>query len=208
MRTCASAKVVLRSASKRGALAMWLLGAFALAGCSSATGQQTSSTLGASAPQCLGSQLSLISFAYTAGSPGEGLAVFGVINASPRLCTLRGRPTVRVFEGTRPVSLGASTDDTEAFLGEGQTVTLGRPSAPVSAHPPISAAFIVASRDFPNGTGGYPCPVASSVTVGLPGVTSKTFHMVAHFNLCDSPPPASISNVIGTQVLLSYVGAS
>jgi hypothetical protein len=118
---------------------------------------------------------------------------------------------VTIFESARPLSLGEAADDTGAFLGQGSTVRLGSPiCVVVCSHdrPAISAAFLIASRDFPNSDGANPCPVASSIYVRLPGLSSQKFHLGVDFELCDAPPAVSISNVIDTHELQTYVGAN
>ncbi|MDA8285692.1 MAG: DUF4232 domain-containing protein [Actinomycetota bacterium] len=165
--------------------------------------------------RCSGTNLR-VGFFAGAGAAGTALTGIGIANTSATPCWLGGGPAVSLFSPSGRAISQTTTYGSHYFPAAARVVL--RHMEPVLSqlmrYPAISAGFVIASRDFANGTNSSTCSVVGSMTVQLPGVHQR--YVVrpdrvaggapALLQLCDIPPPVAISAVLSREVLLTYVG--
>lgn len=162
------------------------------------TSSTTTTTQAGSAPVCSASQLKVVALQGT-GAAGTIYSPVGVENTSATACSLVGRPDVALIgalQGAKqgPLTTTVQTTGSEpVFSTAPSTLTL----------PPTGAAsvgFLVQSSDVPT-DGEQTCPVVSSMTVGLPGISSR-FAVAEAFTACGGPT-ISVSAIVKAAALAS-----
>jgi len=143
----------------------------------------TSTTQTGPGQTCIAGQLKLVA-TKSFGAAGSIFSPVEVVNTSTSACSLEGRPDVSLIgavQGATPASLPTTVQTTgqeSAFSVEPTLLTL----------PPNGVAgvgFLVQSSDFPT-DGEQTCPVVSSMSVVLPGISSA-FSVTETFTACGGP---------------------
>lgn len=158
--------------------------------------------------QCSADQLRVVFFGSGAAA-GTGLVGVGIANTSQRACSLEGVPKVRFLarSDNRPLIVRlTSRGNMRPFRGRPSRIVLEHQHAVHSnllRYPPVSAGFLITSRDFPNGKSDRTCATVRAISVELPGLAHR-YHVSMtskegepfHYSLCNTPPAVGISAVL------------
>jgi hypothetical protein len=163
---------------------------------STTTSSTTTTTQAGPAPVCSATQLKVVAL-QGSGAAGTIYSPVGVENTSTTACSLDGRPDVSLIgalQGAKPAPLSTTVQTTGSeavFSIAPSTLTL----------PPTgttSVGFLVQSSDVPT-DGEQTCPVVSSMSVGLPGISS-TLTVAETFTACGGPT-VSVSAIVKAAAL-------
>ena len=157
----------------------------------STTSSTTTTTQAGPAPVCSATQLKVVAL-QGSGAAGTIYNPVGVENTSTSACSLDGRPSVSLIGALQGAKSGPLTTTVQT-TGSEPVFSIAPSTFTLLPTASVSVGFLVQSSDVPT-DGEQTCPVVSSVSVGLPGISSE-FSVAEKFTACGGPT-ISVSAIV------------